>query len=285
MHLTTNCLTNIKICYERNKKALHQGEYFNGKPNYLSSLDTSGNYFNRRYTKMKIMSFNTQHCLNFLTRKIDFQIMADAIKKCDADIIGLNEMRDKGEHIEYEKQTEILAELIGFKYHYFAKAIDVDGRNPYGNALISKYPIISSETILVPEPEFRNSTKYETRCLLKAKLEGGITVLVSHFGLNSDEQRNAVNIVLENIEKEKCILMGDFNVLPDNEVLEPIRKVMKDTADCFSGALMSYPSDKPNKKIDYIFVSPDIEVVSADIPAIIASDHRPHVATVNIFGA
>ena len=36
---------------------------------------------------MKIMSFNTQHCQSFVEQKIDFNIMADAIKKCDADIV------------------------------------------------------------------------------------------------------------------------------------------------------------------------------------------------------
>lgn len=33
-------------------------------------------------------------------------------------------------------------------------------------------------------------------------------------------------------------------------------------------------------KTDYIFVSKDFEVLAADIPAIVASDHRPHTATV-----
>ncbi len=234
---------------------------------------------------MKIMSFNTQHCLNFIEKKIDFQVMADAIKSFNPDIVGLNEMRDKGRDPQYDNQTSILSELTGMKHHYFAKAIEVDGENPYGNALLSKLPILSSETIPVPDADPKTGSKYyETRCLLKAKLEGGITVLVIHFGLNPDEQKNAVNTVLENIEKEKCILMGDFNVTPENEVLKPIRKCMKDVADCFNKPLLSFPSDKPDKKIDYIFVSPDVEVISADIPGIIASDHRPHTATVNIRG-
>ena len=30
--------------------------------------------------QIKLMSFNTQHCLNFITKEIDFDIMADAIK-------------------------------------------------------------------------------------------------------------------------------------------------------------------------------------------------------------
>ena len=76
--------------------------------------------------------------------------------------------------------------------------------------------------------------------------------------------------------------MGDFNVLPEDDVLKPIRERMKDAADCFDKPLLSFPSDEPDRKIDYIFVSPDIEIVSADIPAIVVSDHRPHTAVINV---
>ena len=105
--------------------------------------------------------------------------------------------------------------------------------------------------------------------------------MVIHFGLNVDEQENAVKTVIDNLEDKKCILMGDFNVTPDDEVLKPIRERMKDAADLFDEPLLSFPSDKPDRKIDYIFVSPDVEVISADIPEIVASDHRPHTAEVN----
>jgi endonuclease/exonuclease/phosphatase family metal-dependent hydrolase len=39
-------------------------------------------------------------------------------------------------------------------------------------------------------------------------------------------------------------------------------------------------SDFPSIKIDYIFVSRDLNVQCADIPEIISSDHRPHIATI-----
>ena len=76
--------------------------------------------------------------------------------------------------------------------------------------------------------------------------------------------------------------MGDFNVTPDEHCLNPIRERMKDTASVFTEEKLSFPSDNPNRKIDYIFVSKDIEVISADIPPIVASDHRPHIATINL---
>ena len=252
---------------------------------------------------MKIVSFNMQHCQNYITKKIDYQLYADVIKLLDADIIGLNEMRSKGTIEGYDYQVEKLSELTGIQNYYFAKAIDVlnadDPKNvkvvaasqstgdvnPYGNAILTKLCIENVEVIPIPDPDENNrcgTRDYEPRCILKARLEGGITVLVTHFGLNPEEHINAVNTVLENLEDEKCILMGDFNVEPDSSVLDPIREKMKDAAELFACPRASWPAEAPDRKIDYIFVSPDVEVVAADIPAVIASDHRPHTAEIKI---
>lgn len=222
---------------------------------------------------MKIMSFNTQHCLSYIEQKIDYELMADAILSCEADAVGLNEI--------YTAQTEKLSELTGMKYCYFAPAIEVPGRGLYGNGFLSKIPIIKASKIMIPDPEQRAyKGYYETRCIIKAELEGGVTVLVSHFGLNPDEQANAVKAVIESLADEKCIFMGDLNMVPENPLLDPIKSRMKDTAALFDEPGQSYPSTAPDRKIDYIFVSHDVSVISADIPPIVASDHRPHVAEI-----
>lgn len=107
-------------------------------------------------------------------------------------------------------------------------------------------------------------------------------VLVSHFGLNPDEQETAVETVLSNIPKEHCVLMGDFNMEPNNPILSPIMQKLYDTAQDFSSPKLSFPSDAPSVKIDYIFVSKDVKVHCADIPEIVSSDHRPHIATIEL---
>lgn len=230
---------------------------------------------------MKIMSFNTQHCLNYVTKQVDYEIMAKTILDLGADIVGLNEMFDDCEFAKYGAQTKKLSDLTGFESYYFAKAID-DGDGPYGNGIISKYPFESVETIIIPDPDPKTEEGgyYETRCLLKAKMGNGLTVLITHFGLCKDEQENAVKTVLEHLTEEKCILMGDFNVPPQNELLNPIRERMVDTSYDFCKDKLSFPSDNPRVKIDYIFVSPDIKIKGADIPSVIASDHRPHIAEI-----
>lgn len=230
---------------------------------------------------MRFMTFNTQHCLNYITRTIDFDVMAEAILACGADVVGLNEMRGLGTDAEYTAQVEKLASLTGMRYFYFAKAIDVSGKGPYGNGLLSKKPILKAETIMIPDPVIKEKgRRYETRCLLKAEIEGGITVFVTHMGLNPEERQNAVETVIDHMAEKKCVLMGDFNMEPSDPILLPIYDAMQDTATAFDSVKLSFPSDVPLVKIDYIFVSRDGNILSADIPAIVASDHRPHVAEV-----
>lgn len=234
------------------------------------------------------MTFNTQHCRNFVTGLIDYDIMAKAIKDCNADIVGLNEMRNLGRDREdFDEQVRFLSEKTGLEYYYFGEAIRFHKVNPYGNGLLSRYPIKEAHTVKIPDPPKIGRSKdfyYETRCVLCASVDvaGGLSVYVSHFGLAPEEKVNAVKTVKDILPGEKCILMGDFNAKPDDEVLTPIRAKMCDTAEKFDGEKLSYPSDKPNRKIDYIFVTPDIEVLDADIPEIIASDHRPHTAKIGI---
>ena len=61
---------------------------------------------------MKIMSFNTQHCLNYLEKKIDFELMARVIRESGAKIVGLNEMRGAGEIATAFRLNESVAEIL-----------------------------------------------------------------------------------------------------------------------------------------------------------------------------
>ena len=210
---------------------------------------------------MKIMTFNTQHCLNYITRKIDFEVMAKAITECDADIVGLNEMRGLGTSEEYREQVEILARLTGMKYFYFGKAIDTS-EGPYGNGFLSKIPIKSVKTVLIPNAE---PDKYETRGIISAELENGVTVYVTHVGLTPMEAENAVAALCENVILKKSVLMGDFNMTPEDKILAPIFERMTDTAEGFCAEKLSFPSIDPNRKIDFIFVSRDLKVTFADM--------------------
>lgn len=239
--------------------------------------------------QLRVLTFNIQHCHPYLQKEwdeIDFSLFADVIRCFDADIVGLNEVRGEGESPAYRAQARILAEALG--YHvFFAPAIEVPRGGPYGNAILSKLPPVQTEIVPIPDPVRDPSRSwYESRCVAKAvyPIGDGVTMLTTHFGLNPEEAKNAAETVCTEIKKAETpvILTGDFNLRPENPILDPIRALLKDTAEAFSRPQLSYPSDVPKEKIDYIFTSPSVKTTFATIPPVVASDHRPYFAILDL---
>jgi endonuclease/exonuclease/phosphatase family metal-dependent hydrolase len=234
--------------------------------------------------KLKIMTYNVQHFQNYITNVIDYDAVAKVVKKYDPDVIAFNEVRGEGPSKDYEEQTDIMQEKLGYPYKYFGEAIRFKD-NPYGNAILSKYPI-EVEKIMIPDPEFKLIKKgyYETRCIIKAKVLAPteFTVMASHFGLNADEHMNAVTTMIKNMPEEKCVVMGDFNMQPHHPIIAGLLQRLNDTVEKIEGSILSIPSDTPSIKIDYILTSKDIACDYAEIPAETASDHRPYFAILEI---
>lgn len=234
---------------------------------------------------IKAVTFNIQHCAVFPTGKIDFDAFAEKILSFDADIIGLNEVRGAGERENYQAQAEILAEKTGYRC-YFACATEIGRGNPYGNAVLTRLPIKRCETVPIPDPVPRRyGGYYETRCLLKMTLaQPETTFLITHFGLNPDEQENALRTVLDNLGDGNTVLMGNLNVTPDSPVIARLREHMADAATAAEpgAALLSFPSDKPDRKIDYVFTRGNITVRSCRAVSGVLSDHLPLEAVMEI---
>lgn len=244
---------------------------------------------------MKIMTFNIQHGVVFddPEKKIDLAAFADYINAVNPDILGINEIR--GSKIDSEKienineynapQAKILASLTGMRY-YFAPAIE-SKNGLYGNALLSRFDMGESTIIPIPSPpeDMRIFSRYENRCLLKSRINTGseeITVFVCHMGLNPQERLSAVEKICHELDSTegKKILMGDFNMTPDNELLAPIYDRLVDTEIKMSGNILTFPSDSPERKIDYIFASRDLKIISAKVPDRYISDHRVIIAEI-----
>lgn len=234
------------------------------------------------------MSYNVCSGRNFNNnKKINICDAGKVIQKYRPDIVGLNEVRGPGNVEQYfTGQAQTLAKMLGY-YYFFSKAIDFEGGGPYGNALLSRFPVISAETHMIEDPPVKDEDAYyETRCILKAKLvaRGGLNVYVSHYGLANSEKINAVKKTLELVKANKgsFIFMGDLNMEPDDNKLIPLFEILKDTAISSNDELFTFPSHAPEIKIDYIFVSKNIKVLSSMVPAETTSDHRPYIAEIEL---
>ena len=241
---------------------------------------------------LRVMTYNIQHAMEHAawlkdkTEIINFDMIADVIRRFNPDVVGLNEVRDRGADPDYREQTLEIARRLGYEHCYFAKAIDF-GYGPYGNAIISKYPMQSARTIAIPDPVYKNSGGYyETRCILKAEFEvpTRFDVLISHFGLPASEQRNAVSMMMQLLENRSVptVAMGDYNMKPENPTLAPLLAALTDTAAWLPEGTMTFPTENPKIKIDYVLVSEEFRPISAQAPAIVASDHCPYIVDLEI---
>ena len=239
---------------------------------------------------MKVMTFNIQHARNFVTGEIDYPLMAKTITDLGADIVGLNEVYGAGKLSPFRSQDDKIAGKLGKEWaHYFARAIKLKGGS-YGNGIVTRYGILDVETIPLISPPKTHPGYYEDRCILKALLdtpEGKVRFMTCHFGLQPEEEALAAETICKVLDEDKknglpTVLMGDFNVTPDNPVLDPIRERLIDTDAFCEGPHLSFPTDKPNIKIDYIFVSVHFKVTSCVVPAVVAADHLPVVAEITL---
>ena len=103
-----------------------------------------------------------------------------------------------------------------------------------------------------------------------------LTVLACHFGLNEDELTLAVDTVLAEAASvcTPLVLMGDFNLTPDTVHYQRLAEVFFDTASTTPHPLLSFPSDAPTHKIDYVFTR-GLAAAGAYAPTVVASDHLP----------
>ena len=87
--------------------------------------------------QLRIMSFNTQHCLNYITRQVDFDRMAEAILECKADIVGLNEMYNLGSPthpecaVNIKRKCEVVRLFIPRLWYAIAPINDTPHRMVY----------------------------------------------------------------------------------------------------------------------------------------------------------
>ena len=95
------------------------------------------------------------------------------------------------------------------------------------------------------------------------------------------QQSQALLTFIEEKRASQVVVMGDLNARPHEQEI----KMLKDAGlvDALEDLVPGYtsPSDGPEKRIDYILVSKDLEATEPLIPATTASDHLPVVVTVS----
>ncbi|MFC3040715.1 endonuclease/exonuclease/phosphatase family protein [Virgibacillus xinjiangensis] len=229
--------------------------------------------------KVKVMSYNMHHAVGEDNR-LDLERIAEVIEDADADIIGLQEVDHHwSARSDFKDQAKLLADRLDMFYTYAANldvepAEEGEPRRQYGTAILSKYPILTSENY--PLTRLGNT---EQRGLLEAVINvkgNHVHVFNTHLALTPEERELQIQEVVDIAEQSKGpqVIMGDLNAIPESDEMVPMYAHYKDA---FSGQddAYTYSAANPTKRIDYIFTSEDLGVQNSRVIDTLASDHLP----------
>ena len=173
---------------------------------FLSAETVSLPYFFNSHGQIEHLRVGSYNIIHGEYVDLDFTVIAKDIVDAGLDIVGLQEVDQLTSRNKFQDTVGIIAEEAGFPYYAFTKALNLGG-GEYGTAILSKYPIKSHESFLLPI-----TGDHEQRALGHAVLDvNGITVDFYNTHLGED-QTQQFGFLAEQLQgKEKYILTGDFN--------------------------------------------------------------------------
>lgn len=214
--------------------------------------------------------------------------VAELVRSTGADIALLQEVDRGTTRSGKADQPSILSARTGF-HAAFGKTLDYQGGD-YGIAVLSRWPITADSLISLPvlPPQERSGGSQEPRGALRAVIQVPgvpLEVLNTHIDASREdfyrkqEMATLLQLAARSIgELRRSMLVGgDLNAEPGSAVIEMVRAgPLRDAwAECGQGSGLSYPADRPVKRIDYLLLPPDWRCVRGSVLETDASDHRP----------
>jgi endonuclease/exonuclease/phosphatase family metal-dependent hydrolase len=242
---------------------------------------------------VRLVTFNTHHGVGEDERH-DLVRLARLLHAVDADVICLQEVdRYFGDRSEDVDQALLLSRALDMQLAWGPaiddpRAGDGPSRRQYGNALLSRLPILISDVHRLPGAG-------EPRCALRTMLEldgGTLWVTNTHLSTGKPDRRAeqvAALAALHTDSMEAGVLVGDFNAHPDAPELTALRGRFADSwelaadRDDQAGWRFwqreeghTHPAHAPHRRIDQVWISEGVSVTGAQVlDAEGASDHLP----------
>lgn len=234
--------------------------------------------------RVRVLSYNIHHGegQDFI---VDLERIARVINSVEPDLVALQEVDANVRRSKLLDEPAELARLTNMQF-VFGHNIPYQG-GLYGNAVLSRWPIVSSENHPLP-------TCYdgEQRGVLKVAIQPpGTTQPVLLFATHFDYRRwsperllsaRRINDLVAARGDVPALLVGDLNDTPSSRTLYELSKQWQRANRCVAP---TYPAHGPYKQIDYVMLHPRNAwhvVETRVLDERIASDHRPFLAVLEL---
>jgi endonuclease/exonuclease/phosphatase family metal-dependent hydrolase len=243
---------------------------------------------------VRLVTFNVRHGVG-TDDALDLPRLAKVLQELDADVVCLQEVdRHFGARSDDVDQALLLSRALDMQ---LAWGPAVDGPAPdrgYGNALLSRLPILVSDVHRLPgggEPRSALRTMVE--------LDGGaLWVTTTHLALRAEDRAGQARALaaLHTEPMETGVVSGDFNAPPDAPELAPLRERFTDAWELARDRAHrggrrfwrhadggTHPAGAPHRRIDQVWVTEGVAVGSAQVTdGHGASDHLPLVVDLEV---
>ncbi|MFI3209580.1 MAG: endonuclease/exonuclease/phosphatase family protein [Peptostreptococcaceae bacterium] len=212
--------------------------------------------------ELSIVSYNIHSGLD----KHMFPTLYDTmnfLKNLDADIICLQEVNESS---KAGFQVSSFKEELNM-YSYFGANVLKSGNN-YGLSIHSKYPIKYENHIYLTSKKEQRGMLHTTISIKGKKID----IINLHLGLSYEEQTVQIDEMLEYLKRldNPYIVVGDFNAynldIDEGILLDAAKETGNSNTLTLQAGL---------ERIDYIFVSPKIDIIDYEVLIESMSDHYP----------
>ena len=239
--------------------------------------------------RLRVLSYNIHKCIGGVDRRYEPERVIDVIRALDTDVVMLQEVDAGVSRSRRDKQVELLGDGLGLPYRAWYPNVDVRGGGQYGNAILSRYPLVESTNIdLTLRFKKRRSALHGVIRVRHDDVDRTIHVFNMHLGLARYERRRQLDKFLAchpfaHLHHDTPVVVGgDLNDVYGGlgELLAPagFRGIERRP--------LTFPASGPVRALDAIFVRGAVDFLRLarcdSALARRASDHRPLVAEVRL---
>jgi len=213
--------------------------------------------------EFKVMTYNVQQGYDVMGRK-NLEGQLEVIRTIDPDLLGLQESDTARVANGNVDAVRYFADSLRM-YSYYGPTTTT---GTFGIALLSKYLLDDPQTFFM-------FSEGEQTATIQAKVTVGeinYNIFVTHLG-NGGPIIQLQDMLARIQGVDNVIAMGDYNFRPSSDQYALMTQTLTDSWLVMWPGGIDIPGYAPEKRIDYIFVSPGMHVLESEYVVNPASDH------------
>jgi len=220
--------------------------------------------------------------------KRNLRRIGDLLVELDPDVVALQEIDQRSRWAGNFDQLDYLSRHTGMPYSVFGIHNRREGllNLAYGNGILSKHPILVSETVSFGQSQIGEKGFIFAELDLRGQR---VPIVNLHLHYRSRSRRfKQLDVLLEFLREKRRAHGGEWPVLPivcgdfntpesSGDVTAALHRHLNDLGDYTMHPRKgrSFPSPLPARLLDFVFMPPQVKAPTCLVVRSMLSDHRP----------